>query len=119
LQGVFSAIVNPRREKLNDPLTRDYMALICMIVSNPGGGERQHAWQKRVNDFIRAQQDEITRLKAFGETAASLAEKRGMGACDRGAADPSTGTFECRKLDQGQCNCAEFDELAQEIRALT
>jgi hypothetical protein len=44
-------------------LSREQMALVCMIVSNPGGGERQHAWQKRVNDFIRAQQAEIERLK--------------------------------------------------------
>lgn len=39
-------------------------ALCCMIVSNPGGGERPHAWQKRVNDLIRSQRDEIARLRA-------------------------------------------------------
>ena len=37
-------------------------ALVCMIVSNPGGGERPHAWQKRVNDLIRALRDERNRL---------------------------------------------------------
>jgi len=38
-------------------------ALCCMIVSNPAGGERPHAWQKRVNDLIRAQRDTITALR--------------------------------------------------------
>lgn len=33
-------------------------ALICMVVSNPGDGPRPHAWQKRVNDLIRALRDE-------------------------------------------------------------
>ena len=32
-------------------------ALLCMIASNPTGGERPQGWQKRVNDFIRAQRD--------------------------------------------------------------
>jgi hypothetical protein len=39
-------------------------ALCCMIISNPGGGERPHAWQKRVNDLIRAQCDALTALQA-------------------------------------------------------
>lgn len=38
-------------------------ALCCMIVSNPAGGERPHAWQRRVNDLIRAQRDTITALR--------------------------------------------------------
>lgn len=29
-------------------------AVACMIVSNPGGGERDEGWQRRVNDVIRA-----------------------------------------------------------------
>ena len=37
-------------------------ALVCMIVSNPGNRERPHAWQKRVNDLIRALRDERNRL---------------------------------------------------------
>lgn len=38
--------------------------VVCMIVSNPGGGERQQAWQKRVNDLIRALRDERNELRA-------------------------------------------------------
>jgi hypothetical protein len=33
-------------------------AVVCMIVSNPGLGDRPRAWQKRVNDLIRALRDE-------------------------------------------------------------
>jgi hypothetical protein len=45
-------------------------ALCCMIISNPGGGERPHAWQKRVNDLIRAQRDALTALQAEREELA-------------------------------------------------
>jgi hypothetical protein len=31
--------------------------------------------------------------------------------------DPSTGAFECRRADRGDCNCYEFDELADAIAA--
>jgi hypothetical protein len=44
-------------------------ALCCMIISNPGGGERPHAWQKRVNDLIRAQRDALTALQAERDEA--------------------------------------------------
>jgi hypothetical protein len=40
-------------------------AVVCMLVSNPGGGERQHAWQKRVNDLIRALRDERASLRRW------------------------------------------------------
>jgi len=35
-----------------------HCALVCMIVSNPGSGERRLGWQKVVNDLIRALRDE-------------------------------------------------------------
>jgi hypothetical protein len=37
-------------------------AVVCMLVSNPGQDERPHAWQKRVNDLIRALRDERNEL---------------------------------------------------------
>lgn len=37
-------------------------ALVCMIVSNPTGTVRPNAWQKRVNDLIRALRDERNEL---------------------------------------------------------
>jgi hypothetical protein len=49
-------------------------ALCCMIISNPGGGERPHAWQKRVNDLIRAQRDALTALQAERDAAVARAE---------------------------------------------
>ena len=39
-------------------------AICCMIVSNPCGGMQPHGWQKRVNDLIRAQDQELTTLRA-------------------------------------------------------
>lgn len=50
-------------EKVAAP-TPTEAALCCMLVSNPGGGERPHAWQKRVNDLIRAQRDTILALQS-------------------------------------------------------
>src|SRR4029077_20927596 len=38
-------------------------ALVCMLVSNPGQGKRPYAWQKRVNDLIRALRDERNELR--------------------------------------------------------
>lgn len=43
-------------------------ALVCMIVSNPGDGVRPHAWQKRVNDLIRALRDERNELQQIFDT---------------------------------------------------
>ena len=43
--------------------SNEQCALVCMIVSNPGDGERPHAWQKRVNDLIRALRDERNELQ--------------------------------------------------------
>jgi len=40
-------------------------AIVCMIVSNPGNGDRPHAWQKRVNDLIRALRDERNELSSL------------------------------------------------------
>lgn len=37
-------------------------ALVCMIVSNPGGKEQPTGWKKRVNDVIRALQKERNEL---------------------------------------------------------
>ncbi len=34
------------------------VALACMIVSNPGGNIRPEGWQRRVNDLLRALQQE-------------------------------------------------------------
>lgn len=51
---------NLKKELENHVVNTDdaHCALICMIVSNPGGKERPHAWQKTVNDLIRALQKE-------------------------------------------------------------
>ena len=50
-------------------------AICCMIVSNPCGGMRPHGWQKRVNDLIRAQDQELATLRA-SEAAALERVKR-------------------------------------------
>lgn len=47
-----------------DIVSNAEVALCCMIVSNPGGGARPLGWEKRLNDLIRAQRDEIARLRA-------------------------------------------------------
>jgi hypothetical protein len=39
-----------------------------MIVSNPGGGKRKLAWQKRNNDLIRALRDERNDLLSYVKT---------------------------------------------------
>ncbi len=39
-------------------------AICCMLVTNPGGGQRPHAWQQRVNDLIRAQKAQIAKMNA-------------------------------------------------------
>ncbi len=52
------------------------------------------------------------------ERAAKVLDKRGAASCERGSTDPSTGAFECRRADRGECNCYEFDEAAEEVRAL-
>lgn len=38
-------------------------AITCMIVSNPGNGERKQGWQREVNDLIRALRDERNGLR--------------------------------------------------------
>lgn len=40
------------------------VALVCMIVSNPGGKERPLGWQKRVNDLLRGMRDRIKELES-------------------------------------------------------
>lgn len=59
---------------MSDPET----ALCCMIVSNPTGGERPHAWQKRVNDHMRAQAAEIARLTAERDELAGALDAEEM-----------------------------------------
>lgn len=56
--------------------------------------------------------------RATLEQAAKLLDKHGISACERGSVDPSTGSFECSRLNRGDCNCYEFDELAEKVRAL-
>ncbi len=34
-------------------------SLVCMIVSNPAGGEQPEGWKKRVNDHIRTLQKQV------------------------------------------------------------
>jgi hypothetical protein len=62
---------------MSDDMTVDtsdeQCAVVCMIVSNPGGGERPYAWQKRVNDLIRALRDERNAFRT------ALALERGEG----------------------------------------
>jgi len=41
-----------------------------------------------------------------------------IGECTLGQPDPSTGAWECGRQDRGECNCFEFEEAAEEIRAL-
>ena len=60
--------------------------------------------------------DESTVL-AEREACAKMLDARGVSSCERGTIDYSTGAFECRRLERGECNCSEFDELAEEIRA--
>lgn len=43
-------------------------AIVCMLVSDPWD-ERPHAWQKRVNDLIRALRDERNELRKKLSTA--------------------------------------------------
>lgn len=52
------------------------------------------------------------------EQCAKVLDKLGINACEHGAVDPSTGTFECSRLHRGDCNCFEFDEAAEAIRKL-
>lgn len=40
------------------------VALVCMIVSNPGNRERAVGWQKRVNDLLRKMRDRIKELES-------------------------------------------------------
>ena len=64
-------------------------AVVCMIVSNPGGKFRQPGWQKRVNDLIRALRDERNRLALIEENrrlegrAQTVADMRDQGADGR------------------------------------
>lgn len=51
------------------------------------------------------------------EQIAKLLEKKGVGTCELGGTDYSTGAFECSRLYRGECNCPEFDEMADAIRA--
>ena len=46
--------------------------LVCMIVSNPTGGERPQGWQKRVNDFIRAQRAALDAAADMAAAAENL-----------------------------------------------
>ena len=62
---------------------------------------------------------------ALAQSAAEMRERceklvraHGINGCERGMTDPSTGAFECRRADRGDCNCYEFDELADDIAAL-
>lgn len=67
-------------------------ALVCMLVSNPGGGERPHAWQRRVNDLIRALRDERNSLLGQVRSYERLAKLRDLGFGD--AADFAEGKRE-------------------------
>lgn len=40
---------------------------------------------------------------------------RGIDGCVLGGVDPSTGTFECLKMERGECNCAEFTQFADSL----
>lgn len=40
------------------------VALVCMIVTNPGNKERPVGWQKRVNDLLRKMRDRIEELES-------------------------------------------------------
>ena len=51
-------------------------AVVCMIVSNPGGDFQKPGWKKRVNDLIRALRDE--RADAKRERDVALAESVGL-----------------------------------------
>jgi hypothetical protein len=57
-------------------------------------------------------------LPLIVEKCAKRLDKRGINGCEIGGIDPSTGTFECRRLARGECNCCEFDEEAEAIRSL-
>ena len=52
------------------------------------------------------------------EEAAKKLDALGVGECERGSLDYTTGVFECRRLECGDCNCSGFDEVAEAIRAL-
>lgn len=43
--------------------TDERIAVVCMIVSNPGGTPRADDWKKQVNDLIRALRDERNDLR--------------------------------------------------------
>ena len=53
-------------------------AICCMIVSNPSGGMQPHGWQKRVNDLIRAQDQELTTLRAEADRSHAQAERAAL-----------------------------------------
>lgn len=44
-------------------ISAEACAVACMLVSNPLGEVRGVGWQRRVNDLIRAQSAELTRLR--------------------------------------------------------
>jgi hypothetical protein len=52
------------------------------------------------------------------EEAAQLVAKYGYAGCERGQTDPTTGVYECQKEARGDCNCYEFAEAFDAIRAL-
>lgn len=134
----MTAPANPADEAVIKHMVNRFLAWRLPDTFSPDGGVRFSPpinlkathWPTGTNLLDATQAEAMVRHMLEGlplpavtvdalEEARAIVARRGVGNCTRGMVDPGTGTFECRKLDRGECNCHEFDEAAEEIATLS
>jgi hypothetical protein len=69
----------------------------------------------QVGEFTQSPADDQNRMV---DQAIKTIAHHGYEGCEYGNMDPETGAVECRKESRGECNCYEFSEAIDSLRAL-